>query len=797
MISIADARLTAFGDERPRHAHTPCPPAHGGGVLLDGTGHHDSVSGRDLDWEDLLSVMPLPVSVIDEHGRQVFANRAYADFLGYDPDELADLDVGRITRHEDAQWTRTYLRRLIGGELDDFRSDKWYVRKDGSEVLGRLSCRTVRDDTGRCTAIVATIEPVESIEPRAEPFDTQLARLLEFSGDHLSIVDVEGTVIESTGRHTEILGYPTAYWAGRQISELVAPEDWDRLEQVRDAVLSPEGERDVTTEMEVYAADGSLQTLVVRIVNCLDDPAIRGIVLVTRNITDHRTTVAELAQRSVDAESVVDAQTRLLATVSHELRNPLHAVRGLAELLASEELGERAGELATALVRQLSGLAQVTQDLLDAARFDAGKVSIEVTPTDLNGLVDDVVGLGRAAAGERELDVSSRVAHDVPGWVLADGNRLRQVLGNLVGNAVKFTSEGSVHVVVRPGQDGALVFSVIDTGVGIPPEEQSKILEPFTVASNSGDQRGAGLGLSIVHRLVTAMGGRVTLTSKPGEGTRFDIVLPLVATDAPSSAVDDALPAGLTVLVIEDNPVNQQLATSQLERLGLVPVIAGTGEDGYDQLVHGDAGRFDVILMDHQLPGMTGIETTQKIRELAGDAAEIPVIGLSASASAADRDAFVQAGMDDFLAKPASLDDLSRAIGRAIRGESDRTRHDHAEVPTTNQEADMTETGPAIDDRVLAQLADDFGDASLVVELVNTFLGELDARIGGIVDAADDQAAGRAAHALKSSARLLGANDLADACQQIEHDGVGDIDVISLAGSARRELEVWRSSQPA
>ncbi len=751
------------------------------------------MAGEDLDWEELFQTMPIPVSVIDAHGRQTFANRAYADFLGYDPSEIADLDVGRITRPEDAQWTRTYLRRLVSGELEEFRTDKWYVRKDGAEVLGRLSCRPIRDTAGMCTAIVATIEPVER---RAEARDTQLTRLLEYTGDHLSIVDIHGTVIESTGRHTEILGYPTAYWTGRNITELVAPEDWDRLEEIRDTVLAPDGDRDVTTEMEVYGADGSLQTLVVRIVNCLDDPAIGGVVLVTRNITEYRTTVAELAQRSVDAESVVDAQTRLLATVSHELRNPLHAVRGLAELLASEDLHERANELATALVRQLSGLAQVTQDLLDAARLDAGKVAIEVVPTDLQGLVDDVVGLGRAAAGERELDVSSRVAHDVPGWVLADGNRLRQVLGNLVGNAVKFTSDGSVQLVVRPGRDGALVFSVIDTGVGIPPEEQSKILEPFTVASNSGDQRGAGLGLSIVHRLVTAMDGRVTLTSKPGEGTRFDVTLPLVATDAPSSAVDDALPSGLIVLVVEDNPVNQQLATSQLERLGLVAVIAGTGEDGYDQLAGGDADRFDVVLMDHQLPGMTGIETTQKIRALAGDAASIPIIGLSASASAADRDAFVQAGMDDFLAKPASLDDLSRAIGRAIRGESDRIVHHETTDPPPDQETAMTETGPAIDDQVLAQLADDFGDASLVVELVNTFLDELDMRVTGIVDAADDQAAGRAAHALKSSARLLGANDLADACQHIEHNGAGDIDVTGLAGSAQRELDAWRSSQP-
>ena len=758
------------------------------------------VNGDPVPWEQVFHGLAVPLSLIDTHGRQVACNAAYAEFLGYGADEVTDIDVGRITRDEDQPWTRNYLMRLVRGEIDDFETDKVYVRKDGSEVTARLTAHALRDEFGECVLLVGALSPTSGRAARSDP--QRVNRLLEFTGDTLTLLDIDGNVIETKGLHTPLLGYPTAFWQDRNIVDVVAPHDVERLLTLREQVVA-EPDAQVETEIEIQASDGAAQTLHLRAINCLDDPDLRGIVVVTRNITEQRELLAELSRGRETAEAVVDAQTRLLATVSHELRNPLHAVSGMAELLAQEELPPRVAQLADSLVRQISGLAHVTQDLLDAARLDAGKVEIDAVPVEVAGLVDDVVGLGRAAAGDRPVDVSHRIAHGVPDVVIADGNRLRQVLGNLVGNAVKFTERGTVQLVVRPDGEHALTFSVIDTGVGIPPEEQVAVLEPFTVGSTAGNQRGAGLGLSIVQRLVLAMNGRVTLTSTLGAGTRFDVRLPLVAAErADVEHVDRALPQGLRVLVVEDNPVNQQLATSQLERLGLHPIVVGTGEDGLEYLTGPDGVGVDVVLMDHQLPGISGIETTQRVRELDAPIRSLPIIGLSASGSASDRDGFVSAGMNDFLPKPASLDDLRTAIARAVHGENVGSGDGSVEpgAPAPSDGRSLVES--ALDVGVLAQLATELGGDEIVTNLVQTFLGELDDRAAVILSGLSDDpvAARRGAHTLKSSARLLGAGPLADACAELERrdgttaTGAGSTsssDVAALCEATRSALERW------
>lgn len=750
----------------------------------------DVLEPVSLRWDLLFDASPIPFSVIDPHGRQLLANRAYAAFLGYEMDEIEQIDVGLITRAEDRAWTRNYLLRLLSGEIDHFTSDKVYVRKDGSEVLGHLSTVAVRDDDGAVSMLIGTITPVET---RYSPSDSRMRRLMEFTSDSLIVLDRRGNVIDTSGRVTTTLGYPLSFWNVRNARDLVSGDDWTEMIAIGRRLME-DPTRPIDTELEVLAADGTPQTLHLRFHNCLDDPLLEGIVVVGRNITDHREAVAELSRQRETAEEIADAQTRLLATVSHELRNPLHAVRGLAELLASEELPARPKELASSLARQLSGLARVTQDLLDSARLDAGQVVIEAAPTDLMALIEDVVELGRAAAGDRPVAVASRVATGVPGWVVADADRLRQVLGNLVGNAVKFTESGSVQIVVRQEIGGPLVFSVIDSGVGIPAEEQAGVLEPFRVASTAGDRRGAGLGLSIVQRLVTAMNGQISLSSVVGQGSQFDVRLPLRSVAAPVAAAPSGLPTGLTVLVVEDNPVNQHLARNQLERLGVTPIVVGTGEDGVGFLADPSSPHVDAVLMDHQLPGISGIEATQQIRKLPGVLAQTPVIGLSASASNADRDAFIGAGMNDFVAKPASLTDLQTAIGRVLSGTAE-TSSPAADAPVAIEQPEAVVSEPALDVAVLEALADDLGGFEIVGDLVDTFLEELPSRVEAISTALDDDptAAKRAAHTLKSSARLLGAARLADVCAEIEREGSSVASVEQLAAAVETAMRAWRS----
>lgn len=750
----------------------------------------------EIPWQKLVDELPIAVSVLDLDGHQVACNQEYADMLGYSLDEVAALDVATITRVGDQQWTRAYLDRLVSGEIDHYTTDKAYVRRDGTTFNGRLTSRALRDDHGRCTHLIGTIQPVDE---RPTITTAKVRRMLGYTNDTLTLVGADGAVIETTGRYVSVLGYPPEFWATRTVFDLIDRDDVDRVLGLREDLLAmPGGE--IETEFVVKSADGEDNILHVRAFNELDDPDLRAIVLVTRNVTEHRRAVADLARSKRRAEANVDSQTRLLATVSHELRNPLHAAHGLLDLLVSDELPPHAAEIVHTLRRQLKSLAQVTDDLLDAARLDGGKITMQPVPTDLNEIVSDVVNLARASAvtmgKDGQLDVSSRMMQGAPGWVLADTDRLRQVLSNLVGNAVKFTDTGSVQLVVRSEYDD-VVFSVIDTGVGIPLDEQEAVLKPFGVGSTAGDRRGAGLGLAVVQRIVQAMGGSVTMTSAVGTGTRFDIRIPLRITEAPVAARSVELTAGLAVLVVEDNPVNQQLAQRQLERLGLVPTIVGSGEEALDALAEHDD--YAVILMDQQLPGMSGTDTTRLIRNLPGPAAAIPVVGVSASASSADHLAFTDAGMNASISKPASLGDLSRVIAEVLADEegvpaaASVATADAAAAPSDADDRSEPHT-PSVDVAVLARLSDELGSSGIVASLVQTYLGELDVRIASMADPAVHGLADATgvAHTLKSSSRLVGALALGAESERIEKGGdVDPASLRSLAARTRAELAHW------
>ena len=747
----------------------------------------------DIPWDAAFQHAPVALSLVDVHGRQLAGNTAYLELLGFPAGSTGPDNIGAVTREEDRSWTASYLTRLVNGDLDQFVTHKIFRRADGSELRAQLTTRALRDEDDRCYALIGTLVPVTESQ-RVE--DARLQHMMEFSLSTFTVVDEAGIVVESSGRYQPILGYPPEFWETRTIMDLLVPEEVERVIAFREQVLASPRER-LTIEVQVRAADGSIHDIAVQAVNLLDDD-VGGVILTSQNITGQRQLVNELSLRSSTAEAVAKAQTDLLATVSHELRNPLHAIQGLAELLAAEQLPPRAAELAATLASQLSGLAGVTQDLLDTARLDSGTVKLDPVPTDLPALVTEVCEYGVAMAGDRALIVRCTFAPQTPAWVLVDAARLKQILRNLVGNAIKFTKVGSVTIEVRAALPSGVQFSVADTGVGIPADEIDGVMRPFQTGSTGGDSRGAGLGLAIVQRLVSAMRGTLTLTSVLGSGTTFNIVLPLALADAPAPRRPAAEhQSNVSVLVVEDNPVNQQLARSQLARLGMSAVIVGSGEEALELLGTADCPRFDVVLMDHQLPGIDGVETTRRIRTLAETVAALPVIGLTASASAAHRESFLDAGMDGFLAKPATMDDIRTAIHEVLA--ADWVRPAAAAIAAAALTPERATATATVQTAVLAKLAGELGDRTIVVELVTSFLGELPKRgtaITAALDNGDSAAAGRAAHTLKSSARLLGADALADVCQEIEHLQPVDLgELTRLLSAVDHELTNWKTEK--
>ncbi|MFK8026144.1 MAG: ATP-binding protein [Ilumatobacter sp.] len=696
------------------------------------------------------------LSLSDQHGRIVATNEAFRDLFGYD--RTVPLDVGMLSRAEDQGWTLSYLTRLVTGDIDEFRSLKRLVRADGSEFDGHVDIRAIRED-GQCVGMIASVEPVER---RETVDDERVRKLLQHAAGTLTLVDPEGAVIETSGRYRETLGYPEEFWEDRTILDIVVPDDLQRMLDLREVVLAAP-EASITEDFRVFAVDRSVETLEVSALNMLHDPDLAGIVLSTRNVTADRDNMRAVARLRDEAVAEAEQRSHLLATVSHELRNPLHAMSGLAELLASDdslESGPR--DLAGSLLRQLRHLTSVTDDLLDTARLEVGRLDLRPMPLVVGDLVDDVIRFARSAAAGR-IDVRHMVTEHVPHLITADPARVQQVLSNLVGNAVKFTESGSVRLTVdRVGSatdgDEMLTFEVVDTGVGIPRDQFGEVFQPFSSATTAGDRRGAGLGLAIVQRLVDALGGTLTVDSEVGVGSTFRVAIPLVEGSTPVDPTPEesaGAPQRLRVLVIEDTAVNQQLARHQLDRLGMDAVIAESAEIGLDRL---DVESFDAILMDHQLPGMNGRDATREIRRRGFTT---PVIGVTASSTAADERASLDAGMTAFLAKPVGLDRLGEALALVLR-DAAAAEHESESVAESSSDA-------VVDVRVLDELADELGDRDIVAGLVRTYLDELGKRRDDIIDGAADVAA-RQAHTLKSSSKLLGAGALSELCAAAEHD---------------------------
>ena len=787
-------------------------------AVFRGSIAHEFAQLDERLWLTVFELAPIPLSLVSPSGRQLAGNAAYRAYLGYGPDDLDELDVARTTRPEDQAWTRAYLERLVAGDLDHYSTEKLHVRRDGTLARARLDVTPIRRD-GACIALLGVLSPVDDRQPMA---DGLMRKLVENIHDTISLVDEHGRLIETSGRYKPIMGYPSEFWASRSIFDLLAPGQMESVIALQQQVLARPGES-VSGEIEVISAENTIETLEIHAVNLLDDPEVHGIVLTSRNVSPHKRLVAELRSSRDDAVAEAELRSRVLATVSHELRNPLHAVQGISELLSHGELPDAERDLAGTINRQIRDLTRVVDDLLTTSRLELGSMSIELAPVDLRSLLTDVVAIARTTA-QPGVDVNALIDPSMPALVRTDPVRLRQVMSNLVGNAVKFTSAGRVRVLASVEGHDRLVLEVVDTGDGIPADELRHVFEPFRSATTAGRRAGAGLGLSIVQRIVAMLGGTVDVTSEVGVGTTFRLVFPLEAVEivptedhvtsspqgptasapatasAPVSAAT-APAAAAPVLVVEDNVVNQQLARAQLRSLGHACHVVGSGEEALAHLRSADGAAVEVVLMDYHLPGIDGLETTRRIRDDGPAGRRIAIVGVTASASLADRAGCLDAGMDDYVPKPVGLADLAAAFERieplrvAVRRH--RAEFVSAGAPNTPGADDGAGSQPVLDVARLEGLVDELGDRATVAELVATFLGELDPRIDGIVAAraaGDTEMLRRLVHTITSSARLVGGDTLAQHCAAHASGELGAETLRASAASLREQLTAWVAS---
>jgi signal transduction histidine kinase/CheY-like chemotaxis protein len=383
---------------------------------------------------------------------------------------------------------------------------------------------------------------------------------------------------------------------------------------------------------------------------------------------------AELALKNRDLEQAVAqareaerAKSEFLAVMSHEIRTPMNSILGMVDLLMDRPLAAEDREKLSVVHDSGAALLGIINDILDFSRLEAGGVRFENAPFHLGGTLEAVVSLLRGRAWEKGLTLTLEAPAPLPGWVGGDGARLRQVLVNLIGNAVKFTDRGGVVLrLERAG--GGYEFSVTDTGIGLDAAQTGELFQPFHQADASISRRfgGSGLGLAICKKLIEAQGGEIGVDSAKGVGSRFWFRLDLPAAAAPAEEAAAPGPPPLprlSILLAEDNPFNQKVAVGLLGRDGHRVTVAGNGREALERLERGEV--FDLVLMDMQMPEMDGPETARRIRALPGPAAAIPIIALTANALAEDVARCRAAGMDGHVAKPIDPQRLRAAMAEA------------------------------------------------------------------------------------------------------------------------------------
>ena len=654
-----------------------------------------SISGRKQTEQALrltqfaLDHAPEAVLWVDHSGRFAYVNDTACQYLGY---------------------TRPELMALSMADLNPFyRDDLWPKYWETFQNSGHLTFETLlRRKSG-------TLSPVEAA-----------ATFLEYEGNQLGFVYVrditerkssEQALKESEGRFRRLLESVTDYIysvrvADGQARETVhspgceaitgyAPEDylqdpnlWTRMVHADDLPAVLDQARLAIAGQAVGPLEHRLRTKDGRLRWVRNTPVVRrnerGRVVMYEglisDITERKEAEEALRQAKEAADGANRAKSVFLANMSHEIRTPMNAILGMTQLVLKRELGEQQREFLEGVREAGMSLMQVINDILDFSKIEAGKIILEQEDFDLTEALQSVIRTFSMQAARKGLELRLTLAPGTPSWLSGDAGRLRQVMLNLVGNAVKFTEKGQVEVSVRSESEMGefeaddrprgvrLFFSVRDTGIGIPQEKQDVIFDSFSQADASTTRRfgGTGLGLAISQRLVGMMGGKIRVTSIMGQGSNFFFTaafdVPGEETRLESRTVvqgsENCLPedACLRILLVEDDPLNQMFAEEYLREAGHRVTLASNGLEALKFL---SRDRFDLVLMDISMPEMDGIETTSRIRSAPMDGSldpRIPIIALTAHALKGDRERFLRAGMDGYVSKPLDVETLTRVI---------------------------------------------------------------------------------------------------------------------------------------
>ena len=730
--------------------------------------------------------------------RDMFQGHSAIMYL-IDPESLRYVDVNRAAQRFYGYTHQEFLIKRISeinvAPEEGLRRDITAAMASGSGIITtrhRLADGSVRDMEVRLSPIYGTerkplwfavasdVTDRIRAEARLRESERRFRDVADAAGEYIFEVDLEGRYTYLSDRVEGVTGYKPADLIGRRLFDMVPAAAARELEETFFDIVD-RGVQFKDLEHPALHRDGWQVWKRISGVPFADaGGVIVGYRGAGRDITEFKRSQEELRAAKEAAESANQAKSEFLAVMSHEIRTPMNGILGMARLLADEPLAPVMAKKVDTIRESGEALLTILNDILDFSKLEAGRMAFEQVAFDLPQTLDSIATLLGGRAQEKGLELIHDIEPEVPPWLVGDVNRLRQVLLNLVGNAVKFTERGGVRVAVsRIDEDEAAVtlrFDVVDTGIGIPDQVRARLFQSFSQADSSIARRfgGSGLGLAICRQLVEQQGGRIGVDSRPGQGSRFWFRLRFgrsaVAPSRPTlAAVGPGRP--LTILLAEDNAVNQAVAVGLLERMGH-QVVAVT--DGAAAVEAVRAGRFEVVLMDMQMPVLDGVEATRLIRALPGSVARIPIIALTATAVQSEFERCLAAGMNDFLTKPIVPEVLAAALARHTAA-IPAAAPEIPEIPVAATAPPSPPREPPaqsghLDTSVIVGLTDQLGRET-TREICRLFVSQITERRDRLLDLGargELRDLARVAHGVKGMAANLGFTALESFCLALE-----------------------------
>ena len=758
------------------------------------------------------------VLATDTAGRITFLNPVAARLTGWEEKQALGQPVKQVFRIINEKSRRPaeniVARVLREGAVVALANHTALVTRDGREIPIEDSAAPIRNRDGRIGGVVLVFHDVTETRRvqealRQSQADLNRAQAVAHTGSwRLNVRRNELVWSDETWRIFGVPpGVPLTY---ETFLATVHPEDREFVDRKWKAALRGE-----PYDLEHRIVGGDTVKWVRERAELEFDS--QGVLLggfgTTQDITERKRAEEDLRAAQVAAEAANQAKTQFLASMSHELRTPMNAILGMTGLALEEPLSDRVRDCLQTAKESGELLLHLLGEVLDLSRIEADHVELEASPFSPRLAVEQVMRSLQLRADEKGLWLVCQLAEDLPSLLVGDPLRLRQVLMNLVGNAIKFTPQGQVVVSVRvqglTAEAVSLTFSVADTGIGIAPEQQERIFAPFVQADASTTRRygGSGLGLAIAKRLIERMGGTIGLESQPGQGSTFHFTVTLAVAQpspielesrlagGPASVDLSAAPARvLRVLLAEDTPANQKLVRYVLEKRGHTVVVAPNGREALKRLA---AEEFDVVLMDIQMPEMDGFQATAAIRKLEdATKARLPIVAMTAHALKGDAERCLAAGMDAYLSKPVNGHELIALVERLAEPQTgDRISSLVARTEVHGTQPPSEVELPLFDfDEAVRKC---YGNRELFQDMVESLFDEADPLLDQMREAlarGNGATLAAVAHRLKGTVVYLAAGPAADATRRVEQIGKSGAltEAARALGDLARELVALR-----